>query len=381
MITHRLSTQSPAPEPAVRFYKIIALTFLVITVALLGVVIFITSKKATVVIVAKEDTKNVNVNVKVAKEPSDQNTMAGQVSSVDFAWNEKYFPTGNKTVEGTATGEVVIYNKTGASQVLVKTTRLLNPQGVLFRLNDRVTVPANGQVTAMVYADESGPKSDIPASTFIIPGLSEDKQKVIYAESTKSMTGGLSKVGVLSEQDLKVAEENYKEKVKEAYKNSLKLDNEAGVIISVVNQSAAPTKKAGEEVTEFSLTGTSTIVVVSYNKDELSNILKREVSGKVDVTSEKALSVTNDPRVSLLGYDLTAGTAEVAVSQDVKVTLDSSGEKLSLQNFLGKTKEEIERYVLSLDHVSGVDVKFSPAWTRKAPSVPDKIKVIVKNIK
>ncbi|HLC69879.1 MAG TPA: hypothetical protein VJH75_02435 [Patescibacteria group bacterium] len=381
MITHRLGTQSPAPEPAVRFYKIIALTFLVITIALLGVVVFITSKKATVVIVAKEDTKNVNVNVKVAKEANKENTMAGLVSSVDFSWSEKYYPTGNKTVEGIATGEVVLYNKTNASQALVKTTRLLNPQGILFRLSDRVTVPANGQIVALVYADEVGPKSDIGSSTFTIPGLSEDKQKVIYAESTKAMTGGLSKVGVLSDQDLQVAEADYKEKVREAYKNSLKLNNESGVIISVLSQDASPTKKAGDEVSEFSLTGTSTIVVVSYDKDELSNILKREVAGKVDLTSEKVLSVTNEPKVSLLAYDLVAGTAEVAVSQDVKVTLDSSGEKLSLQNFLGKSKEEIERYVLSLDHVSGVDVKFSPAWTRKAPSVPDKIKVIVKNIK
>ena len=179
MITHRLGTQSPAPEPAVRFYKIIALTFLVITIALLGVVVFITSKKATVVIVAKEDTKNVNVNVKVAKEANKENTMAGLVSSVDFSWSEKYYPTGNKTVEGIATGEVVLYNKTNASQALVKTTRLLNPQGILFRLSDRVTVPANGQIVALVYADEVGPKSDIGSSTFTIPGLSEDKQKVI----------------------------------------------------------------------------------------------------------------------------------------------------------------------------------------------------------
>jgi len=61
--------------------------------------------------------------------------------------------------------------------------------------------------------------------------------------------------------------------------------------------------------------------------------------------------------------------------------LDADAEKVAPTQFLGKTKEEIERLIMGLDHVSAAEVKFSPSWIRKSPTVVDHVKVIVKNIK
>ncbi|MDO8509668.1 MAG: hypothetical protein Q7S24_00825, partial [bacterium] len=137
MIVRQRETRSRLPnEPTVRFYRTIAFTFLILTVVLLGVVVFITSKKATITIVAKEDIKSVNLNISVGSDNNDSDQIKGQVTAVEFAWSEKYYPTGSKTIEGVAEGEVVIYNKSSVDQTLVKTTRLLNPDGVLYRLED-----------------------------------------------------------------------------------------------------------------------------------------------------------------------------------------------------------------------------------------------------
>lgn len=382
MIVRHVETR-PRPEPSVRFYRSIAISFLVLTVVLLGVVVFITSKKATLVILAKEDPKNINLMVNVAANNKDETgQIFGSVSSTVFSWSEVFYPTGTKTVTGAAGGEVTIYNKSSTPQTLIKTTRLLNPEGVLFRLSDRVTIPANGQIKALVYADKPGVESVIGPSQFIIPGLSKDKQSLIYAESLQTMGGDTRQVGVVSENDLQAAKAAYAEKVKQAYFSAVSstlLDK--GVALSVVTNNPNINHQAGDEVESFSLSGTSTIVLVTFDKEELNNSVKSAMLEKVDTSKEKILSVGNAPKVELVTYDVIKQVAQLSVYQDAVVTLDANSIKLAPQNFLGKKKDEIERYVLSLDHVSNVEVKFSPGWMLSAPNVPDNIKILVKNEK
>lgn len=381
MITHRVTTKV-APEPPVRFYRTIAISFLVLTLALLGIIIFFTSKSATVVIVAKNDNKNISLDVNVGSDASSL-SVAGIVTTTVFAWSEKYFPTGNMTAEGVASGKVTIYNESNIPQPLVKTTRLLTATGVLFRLSDRVLVPANGQVMANVYADQSGATGDIGPSSFTIPGLSTDKQKLIYAKSTVAMTGGVRTIGILTETDLKTAEKDYTDKVTKAVGDALQnspYNAYNAKLVSVVDKNVKADHKTGDEVSEFNLTGTSSVVVVYYNKENLQALMEKAVKDKIDVTSERILSASKDPQVTLVSYDLSKNSAKMVVYQDILVTLDANADRLAAGNLFGKNKEDIERYILSLPHVVGVDVQFSPSWMGSAPSVSDKIKVVVKSV-
>lgn len=379
MITRRRETQT-APEPPVRLYKVIALSFLFLTVVLLGVVIFITSKKVEIVVVAKEDAERIQLNVPVSPQGGG-NAIKGAVSSTVFSWSEKYHPTGNKKEDGIATGEVIIYNTETSNQPLVKTTRLITSSGALFRLSEGANVPAKGQVVVSVYADKPGASGDIAPSKFTIPGLAEAKQSIVYAESKQPMTGGIRTVGVLSEADLGNAATDYKEKVKAAYLASLPVNPSQETLVTVANQTFKADKKVGDEVSEFTLSGKWTLVTVSYNKQELENAASLELVNKLDGLSEKFLSTSKQPQVSVAAHNLQSGTAELAVAQEATITLDANAPKLLPQNFLGKKKDEIERYVLGLEHVAGVEVKFSPSWMKSAPTVPDRVKVVVKNVR
>ncbi len=380
MITHRVATRL-APEPPVRFYRTIAVTFLIVTLLLLGVIIFFTSKKATIVIVAKTDNKNINLDIGVASQKTGDLSIAGIVTTTKFHLSQKYSPTGNKTTDGVAVGEVTLINETAAPQTLVKTTRLLTSAGVLFRLSDRVSIPAKGQVLASVYADQLGASGNIAPSKFTIPGLAEDKQKVIYASSSKDISGGVRTIGVLSAEDLKSAKSDYANKVKQTVESSLEDAGSFGQkLIFVPDNNVVVDRQIGEEITEFNLSGTSTVIIVYYNKEDLKSILAKEVSNRVDVSTEKVLSVSKEPQVTLGSYDIEKQKGQLSVYQDVLVTLDVNGEKLMVNNFFGKKKDEIERYVFGLGHVVGVDVKFSPGWMRTAPAVAEKVQVVVKNV-
>ena len=154
---------------------------------------------------------------------------------------------------------------------------------------DRVVVPARGQVSVSVYADQPGASGNIGPSKFTIPGLNEEKQKVIYASSSVAMDGGTKKVGILTADDLKTAESNYAEKVKQAIDNSIKPVapfNQKVVFVPAHNVSAD--RKAGEEVSEFVLSGTNTVVVVYFNSDDLKSVLGKEISG-IDAGTEKGI--------------------------------------------------------------------------------------------
>jgi len=262
MIAHRQQTRIPS-EPPVRLYRSIALTFLIITIALLAVVIFTMFKKTEITIVAKEDSKTTTFVVTAEEQKTSDLSLPALVTTADFNWKEKFYPTGSKDVEGISKGEVILYNKTNETQPLIKTTRLLTADGVLFRLTDRVVVPANGQAVAQVYADESGAKSDIGPSKFTIPGLNEEKQKVIYAESTKAMAGGSGKITMVTEGDLKAAETQFAEKAKEAYLSSVSSSypNYDEKIISITQTSASASNGVGDETSEFTISGTSTLAM------------------------------------------------------------------------------------------------------------------------
>lgn len=378
MIIHRMSTQ--APEPPVRFYKVIALSFLFLTILLLGVVIFITSKRATITILTKQDTETVTFNAVVGGAGS--KTIPGLVTSTLFSFSKEFSPTGNKQIEDNAKGTVTLYNKTSAAQTLVKTTRLLSEDGVMLRLSMAATIPAKGEVKAEVYADQKGVKGNIGPSKFTIPGLNAEKQKVIYAESKEALTGGLRTVGVLSAEDIASAKNEYEKEAEDAFLKSL---SEAGQgierAVKAVAVNTVVDRVSGEEVSSFKVSGTSTMVVAEYRASDLTRLVNAEVASKVISGTERYISLSGAPVVALSSADLQNDSATLSVREEVALTLDANSEKLSSEHFFGKSKDEISRYVMGLDHVANVDVKFSPAWVLSAPAVADRISVVVRSVK
>src|SRR3989339_395488 len=197
MTPRRHETAVLANEP-VRFYKIVALTFLVLTFILLGVIITLSSKKATITVITRAEPVEATTSLEVEK---------GKENVAKLVWTEvelvkSYKPTASKEEASIAQGKVVLYNETDYDQPLVATTRLLSPEGILFRLKTKVLVPAKGSVEAEVYADKSGKENEIGPTKFTIPGLSETLQKVIYAQSSAPMVGGVKTIGVLTKEEL-----------------------------------------------------------------------------------------------------------------------------------------------------------------------------------
>ncbi len=377
MIIHRMSTE--APEPPVKFYKAIALAFLFLTIVLLGVVIFITSKRATITILTKQDNESINLSVSIGG--AGQRAISGLVTSSKFTFSKEFAPTGDKQVEDQAKGKATIYNKTGATQTLVKTTRLLSADGVLFRMATAATIPARGETIVDVYADQKGVFGNIGPTSFTIPGLSLEKQKVIYAESKEAMSGGVHTVGVISSEDLSNAKIEFESAAVEEFLKSFPLNEGMERVVLLGSEELKFDRAAGDEVESFNISGVSTMLVAEYRTSDLMNLINQEIRARIVDGTERYLSLSNTPKVTLTNVDLRNGLATIEVREEVAVTLDANSDKLSPDHFFGKSRDEISRYIMGLDHVANVDVKFFPGWVLTAPNAADHISVVVKSVK
>lgn len=112
--------------------------------------------------------------------------------------------TGTTEVQTQATGTIVVQNRTNESQRLIKNTRFRSPEGLVFRIDESVVVPAAttaengetqpGEVTTEVFADEPGEEYNLGPTEFVIPGYQEGGFDTLFqqvtAYSNTSMQGG-----------------------------------------------------------------------------------------------------------------------------------------------------------------------------------------------
>lgn len=111
-----------------------------------------------------------------------------------------------------AKGTVTIYNANSTEQPLVSGTRLETPQGKIYKLDAKVTVPkasiqgtknTPGSIQALITADKAGESYNISQSDFTFPGLEgSPRYKNVYARTKGSIAGGASTSGqIVDEKD------------------------------------------------------------------------------------------------------------------------------------------------------------------------------------
>jgi hypothetical protein len=378
MVARRKQT-TQADQP-VRFYKFVALTFLAITLILFGVIVFMSSKRAQIVITTKPEAVNITTTVGVNSVDSIR-SITGIVESTTVDGVNTYTPTGHREEPAIATGIVTLHNETSIDQPLVATTRLLTSKGVLFRLENRVLVPAKGDLEVSVYADEEGMGGNIGPSQFTIPGLNQVKQELIYATSDVSMTGGMKKIGTVSQDDIDKATKLLLAELQEDARTQLNEASDDNVgVFDIVDSSVSIDVSVGEEVSEFLASGSATVVGVFFMQDDVVKLASDVLMSRAIDDAEYIESSDAPPAVVLRSYDSDVGSAMLDVTYTGRATINPESKQISKIMFYGKTKDEVRRYLLSLDHVYGVDVTLRPAWTQTVPHVSDHVDIVVKQV-
>ncbi len=374
------SISSVNTNQPVRFYKIVALTFLFLTILLLGLITFVSSRRADITIITGSDTIDAAFSFDVGTEVENM-PISAIVTSTIVTVEKIYSPKGEKQIIGKSTGTVTLYNDSKIPQPLVATTRLLTGDGVLFRMKNGTTVPAQGKVDVEIYADKDGQNSDIKAGEFTIPGLSPIRQKEVYAKSDKPITGGMKTVGIISVDDIQKGTEAVLQELKQAGQDEFtKKYSGKKAVISIAQYVVEPDKKIGTETDSFVLAGRATVVAVVYDEKEMNKYANELINKQIVDNSEILESTADAPSVTIENYDMSKSTASVKVLQNGVVNIDPNSRELQKMMFFGKTEDELRRYLLSLSHIQSVELKFKHFWNSTVPHVADHVNVMVKQM-
>lgn len=363
-------------------YRRIAISFVVLTVLLVGIIVFFSMAKATVIITPEQEIRSAEFLVTAV--PSGE-TAVGAIQGVyeerNVVEEGQFEASGVTEKQGRAQGVITVINTSSFSQPLVATTRFLSPDDVLFRTKDKVVVPAKGSAEVEVQADEPGPQGDIEPTRFTIPGLNPAKQKLIYGESEAAMTGGAQSVRTVTAEDLERAKteiiEKATSKLKKEFEKSPNAALGAVVVTSEVIEVGFDAEK-GEERQTFTAQAKLKAQMLAYEKEALDKLALAKVSE--NVPTDRELVEFNDDAmiIRVKSVNEETGAVQLQVYADAEVYLNAASPILDPVKIAGMVPEEAERYLRSFDAVDEVEVKLFPSWQKRIPTIPDRIKMVVK---
>ncbi len=371
---------------ALKIYQNLAIGFVIVACLILSGVIYLSISRVSIVIIPKPQLLKVSGNVKILPLPSQAGEISGAVYSATFSASER-FPLsaeGGTAVEGNAHGEVSLINNTTQAQPLVQNTRVVAESGVIFRLEEYVTVPANGQLVAKVKADIVGIEGEIPPSKFIIPGLPKGLQDKIYAVSLTVMTGGVSYVRPLTGADLLHAKEVLSKKLLEqgitagrsAIADTVTYD---GLVSGITTTKEIWSAKEGETVGEISLELTEEINLVFYNVVDLANYAERELAAQVPAGFRVTVVNRGDLSTKFVEVKDGGSAAIVYVNLNGQAVLSEDAQVLSKDRFVGRAPHEVKTLLKASEAIESAELLFTPFWIKRVPTLEDHISIEIRD--
>ena len=372
---------------SLRMYQHIAVAFVVITFLLLLCVLYLSVSRATIRVVADPKVIDVEADVDVVSEPAEDGQVDGTV--VETTIEKKHVFTlpsdGATPVEEKASGYVTLINESTKDQTLVATTRLISQEGVLFRVQSQVIVPAGGQVEAFVKADAAGKSGEIGASKFTVPGLNATLQTQIYGVSVASMTGGVQYVRVLAQSDIDSAVASLSEEILAEAKQQLstgvdrtRLDGESYEVTTVTQSTDAA---VGAEVGSFTLTLKQKITAVYYPKVEVQNYAERLLAQQVPEGFRVSLINRQTMRSEVAEIDGENAEAVITVYLDGLSMISEDAQTLDKDRFVGRAPHEVLTLLRASEAIQDASVSFTPFWLKRVPTLQDHIKIIIEEPK
>jgi hypothetical protein len=331
----------------------------------------------------------------------------------------EYNATGNDAGGSNARGLVKITNRTDREFPLVTRTRFQTDEGLIFRSQGFIVVPAAkgenvpGTIELGVVADESdinnvpiGDKGNIAQNTkLFIPGLTSVSREEIFAEAVEGFTGGItSKDKIVTQRDIDGAKEFVKKELVrdipgmlKTYVDKKNAENNLG--LTLLNDSRAinigdieivlDESIVGQKMNSFNVTARVEAIGVSFDREAFLQLLRDHIElrkspdkelTKIDDEGVTYRVIKNDEENSLI--DITAtikGVEQYELSQDKQ-----SGVKLIKkirEHVAGMQITEAKKYIENLPEVESVEIKAWPFWAPTIPSVADNIKILVDGTK
>lgn len=291
-----------------------------------------------------------------------------------------------ENVNQPAQGTITIMNKQDKPQQLIKNTRFQTPDGMVFRIHDSVSVPAAkdgvaGTLDVTVYADAAGDSYNVPATTFVLPGLAGSATyDLVTAKSSEAMKGGFSGTRPTVSSATRDAEAaKIKSTLASEVEQALSAKVPEGYVL--IPGSTATTYET--EPDQTGATGTVTVSVkgkaegVIFPKAALAKAIMYQVDGSYagqPVTLDGAHSLTLTPKVTGSAIGLQEYPFSLTGNATILWQVDPA--KISAA-VAGKTRDSAQVVLSGFPEVARATLVLRPFWKSGFPQDPAKITVSV----
>lgn len=372
------------------------LIFFSISLIIAGIIFFLLLPKVVITVNPKTEQYTTGLDVVIEKNIPEidltNSRIPGDVVFDEEVSPKKQFETkGIKEIGDHSKGDVIISNKfSSSSQPLMANTRFQADNGKIYRLRAETSVPGatieNGQalpgkLKVTLEAEEAGEEYNLTKSHFVIPGLPQNKQNSIYADSAGEFTGGAKKkMRVLSEEDLNLAKNGLSKQAFEGAVEKLKTKAPVNRVFfdSALKKEIIETKTnhdVGIEATDFELEIKVRVSTLVFKESDLSALIQARTEKAENF--EKGIvnpGVKEGVKAELLNFDFESGKMGLKIQVDKKIAFKVDTAKIK-REVKGHDELWIKDYLAKNPNLKSSQVKFWPFWVKKAPNIEKKVEV------
>ncbi|MDP2586897.1 MAG: hypothetical protein Q8P32_03960 [Candidatus Komeilibacteria bacterium] len=378
--------QSPLNSitPSYRWFTII---FSVLAIILILAILYFALSQATVYITPNYQTQQIGFAVQVTENnpllAANQNNTAsltGSIKELTVEDTKTFAAAENQISNNKATGEVTIFNRYSKAQPLIATTRLLTADNKLYRLTKTVNVPAGGQVTASVEADQPGTQFEIGPAKFTIPGLWEGLRDKIYAESVADFKISSRTQYQITQQLIDRAKEELRASLLTKAKAEISKELPEGQTLSqdalvaeVIKSST--TAKVGTGQKDFTVTLGLGVKAVLFDEAKMKEIAQNNLPDNYKNTETYIKVDANS-----FAYDITildANSEHLIAQVKGEYGIQIATLNINPSELTKLSKTEAIKKLASQSGVKAVSISL-PFWTKYLPALADKINIQIK---
>lgn len=380
--------------PSIQIPRIPRVFFLLLLLAVGGLVAYFTLGKAQIEVWPEIDSLTLDTKIIVDKAVGlpdvEQKIVPGFLFEETKSVSGEFSASGKKTVESKAEGVIRVYNDSSVSQTLVASTRFQPPlekfekplqgeENPWFRSKSRIVISPKSFQDVEVVADAAGEKYNIKPSKFSIPGLAGFAQyTLVYGESFQSFSGGEKKEfsRVLS-MDLESASEELFQKAKTEGLNALQAKMSPTHLFLADAAKAelldhSSTAQSGEVLAKFNAVSSARSSALAPKYEDLNSLTKSLLSAKLPTGKEMAeSSLKTDYSLFSLDKNLNKMVLSAKSSVGTFSSLDEPALKAALA---GKSLLEAGKILEKQGSLQKIKIHLWPFWLRSLPKSVEKIR-------
>lgn len=299
--------------------------------------------------------------------------------------------TGTKTVGTNAKGRVKIINRDTSEKKFFSGTQIktLSGKTLLFTLDESATLSAAPigctndcpEKAVNVTSVQIGEDSNLKSGTKFQVGSVVDTTNVVSESLTNFQGGSSKKVTVVSADDQIKAKEELLEKMEKEATEEFESENpdivipEGGLENKILNETFS--KKVGEEASDFRLSLEVKFTAKIFSEEDLKTLLVKTVEDTIPTGFE-----VDEKNSIVSGEIIESGETDLKVMGKIEASLiPIVNKKEIIRNISGKDFGTTDKYLKSINSVSGFEIKLSPPFYKFFGTMPyrgNQIDIIVK---